>query len=190
MRTVLFIPGYYESINDRDYKAVIKTIESKGYKVKFVPVTWMRTTLKDWLPAFIKTYEKYDAKSTILVGFSFGAVIALCAAARRNPAGLWLFSLSPYFVEDIPKDKRDMYGLGHRRIGAFKEMLSEDLCKSISCPTLVFVGEKEDKSVHGRAIRTNKLLSRSKLIEVPDSKHDVANSNYIKSIKANLDDLP
>jgi pimeloyl-ACP methyl ester carboxylesterase len=186
MKTVLFVPGYYESIDDRDYNAVIRAIELKGYKVKFVPITWVRTTLKDWLPEFTKIYEKYDAKNTILAGFSFGSLITLCAAAMRNPAGLWLFSLSPYFVEDIPKDKRDMYGLGHRRISAFKETVGEGLYNKIGCQTTVFVGEKEDKNVYNRAIRTNKLLTNCELIKVPDSGHDVANPHYIEAIKANI----
>lgn len=189
MKTVLFIPGYYESIASRDYRATIAAIESQGFKVNFVPIGWARTTLKEWLDEFDKTYQKYDTKTTILAGFSFGAIIALSAAAQRNPAELWLFSLSPYFKEDIPKDKRDWRGLGHRRIQAFKERLTEDVFKSIRCPTSIYFGEVEAKKypeIYNRSVRAHSLISNSKLITIPNSGHDVTNINYIETIKATL----
>ena len=60
MDTVLFVPGYYEGLNDRDYNSVIKKLESKGYKVEFVPINWVRTTIIEWNEQLDDVYKQYN----------------------------------------------------------------------------------------------------------------------------------
>jgi pimeloyl-ACP methyl ester carboxylesterase len=190
MKTVLFIPGFYEGLKDRDYRGVIRVIESKGYKVKFVPINWARTTLHDWVKEFTATYSQYDAKNVVLAGFSFGAMTAFVSASKRNPSELWLFSLSPYFAEDASGWKKSWHNLlGHRRMSAFKEYKFNELAKNIRCQTLIFVGEAEAKKFPGLANRVrmaHKLLTASKLVIVPNSPHDVGDPNYIQAISKNI----
>src|ERR1035437_7799397 len=101
MKTVLFVPGYQEDMKSRDYASTIRAIESQGYEVKFVPINWKRTTIDQWVEELDAEYGKCDPKQTIIAGFSFGAMTAFVTATKRNPFELWLFSLSPYFVEDL-----------------------------------------------------------------------------------------
>lgn len=106
MKTVLLLPGFRESIDYRDYKSVIKAIETKGYKVRFIPINWNKTLLRDWTRELEAVYSTLDAKTTILAGFSYGSMTAFMAATKRNPSELWLFSFSPYFSDDMPKMKK------------------------------------------------------------------------------------
>jgi pimeloyl-ACP methyl ester carboxylesterase len=190
MKTVLFIPGYYENINDRDYKAVLKSFESKCYLTRFVPINWVRTTIDDWIKEFESIYMKYDSKNTILAGFSYGAMIAFCAASRRNPKELWLFSLSPYFSEDLPLQKKShLKFIGHRRVSAFSRLIFYKLVKTIKCKTLLFVGENEKSKfpdLFNRANETNKLILGSDLVIVENTGHDVSGNNYIRRILENI----
>lgn len=101
MKTVLFVPGYQEDLTSRDYNATIKAIEKRGYKVEFVPIQWTRTTITNWVKELDKAYSNHDQSQTILAGFSYGAMTAFVSATKRNPSELWLFSLSPYFAEDL-----------------------------------------------------------------------------------------
>ena len=187
MRTVLFVPGFQEDINTRNYQATIKAITDKDYVVKFVQINWKRTCITDWAKQLESVYDNYDAKQTILAGFSFGSLTAFMAAAKRNPVELWLFSISSYFSDDIPKvEKSWLKGIGIRRTEAFSRMNFEQLASSIKCKTLILYGEEEAKEyplLGNRAKIAHKVIKTSTLIKVPNANHDVTDSNYIASIE-------
>lgn len=189
MKTVLFIPGFKEDINSRDYKSTIKAIEGSGYKVHFISIRWNRTTIEGWLKELETEYSKHDPKDTILAGFSFGAMTAFVAAAKQNPAELWLFSLSPYFHEDIHSKymkKSWLNHIGHRRVSAFDKLNFKNLAKTIQCKTLIFAGQAElDKwpDMKSRTLTAEKLLRGSKLLTIDGVGHDVADKLYINAIK-------
>lgn len=182
MKTVLFIPGFGEGLESRDYRSVLQAFESKNYQAVFVPIKWERTDLGHWLKEFNKTYREYDPSQTILAGFSFGAVTAFAAAAERQPAELWLCSLSPYFDSDNPK-KSWLTFIGKRRAQAFAALDFPALTGKISCPTKVMYGALEVEEVKHRARKAHALIKNSQLIEVPGAKHDIAASAYIEAIK-------
>lgn len=187
MKTVLFVPGFQENIDSRNYKATIGTITEKGYEVKFVPINWKRTVISDWVKQLENEYDKHDAKNTILAGFSYGSLTAFMAAIKRNPVELWLFSFSPYFSDDIPKMKKSwLQGIGKRRTEAFRQLNFKQLSRSIQCKTLILYGEKEAKKyplIGNRAEIAHKTIQTSKLIKVPNAGHDVSDFNYLASIK-------
>ena len=119
MKTVLFVLGFPDDINALNYRAMMRAIEMKGYKVKFVPIRWKRTAVDDWVRELEQVYAKCDPADTVLAGFSFGAVTALVAAAHRVPAQLWLFSLSAVFADDralTKPDKDTLRIVGIRRL--------------------------------------------------------------------------
>jgi pimeloyl-ACP methyl ester carboxylesterase len=190
MKTVLFVPGFQESLKSRDYCSVIKAIESKGYNVTFVPIQWQRTTIRDWLLELDRVYAACDPKETILAGFSYGAMTAFLAAVKRNPAELWLFSLSPYFSDDIPTLKKSwLNSIGHRRVDAFRELDFDSLVQSIACKTLIVVGEVEAQNwppMGARSKAAHKAIANSKLITVPGVGHDVAHGHYVAAIQNTL----
>lgn len=190
MKTVLFIPGYREDLEARDYRAVIGAIERKGYAVHFVPINWLRTTIDDWVKEVEREYSKYDSEDTILAGFSYGAMIAFVAASRRSPFQLWLFSLSGYFEEDINSSAMKnswLKSIGHRRVSAFNNLSYTNLAPRVGCKTLLFAGSEEiDKwpTMKYRTFESPKYLQNATLTIVENVGHDVANKAYIKSIEA------
>lgn len=131
MKTVLFVPGFREDISSRDYKSTIAAIESKGYKVEFVPINWLRTTIHDWTKELNEVYSNYDVAETILAGFSYGSMTAFMATTRRNPYELWLFSFSPYFSDDITEMKKSwLSNIGLHRANSFRKLDFNTLAKN------------------------------------------------------------
>ena len=188
MKTVLFVPGYQEDLKSRDYASTISAIEERGYKVVFVSINWKRTTIDQWVDEFDAVYSKYDPKQTIIAGFSFGAMTAFVAATKRNPFELWLFSLSPYFLEDInsPDMKKSWLNIiGHRRVSAFSKINFNKLAAKIECRTLLFIGEIEMNKWSGMKKRNtvaHKQLKNNQLTIVQGVGHDVTNDKYIEAI--------
>ena len=192
MKTVLFVPGYPENINSRDYSSTMDAIRSAGFAVEYVPINWRRTTLDQWVTELDTTYSRYDPSNTIIPGFSFGAMTALVASTKRNPYELWLFSLSPYFAEDlVSKNMRPSWlkQIGHRRVDVFKKYSFKKLADQIRCKVLLFGGQAEMvkwPGMNDRIISASELLQDNVLITIPNTGHDVADRNYINAIKANI----
>lgn len=193
MKTVLFAPGYQEDLKSRDYSATIRAIEECGYKVIFVPIQWSRTTITHWVDELDAVYAEHDPEQTILAGFSYGAMTAFMSAAKRNPSELWLFSLSPYFAEDLVSKSMNrawLKRIGHRRVEAFSGLKFKKLAKNIDCKTLLFTGQLEiDKwpVIGERASAAHRLLKNNELIIIEAAGHDVANEAYVAAIKKSLD---
>ncbi|HSX30140.1 MAG TPA: hypothetical protein VLE73_06285 [Candidatus Saccharimonadales bacterium] len=186
MKIVLFVPGFKENLKTRDYKSTIKAIESKGYTVKFVPIHWRRTVISNWVEELDKIYANYNPQETILAGFSYGSMTAFMSATKRNPAELWLFSFSPYFSDDMPKIKKSwLRTIGHRRADAFRALDFNKLAKTITCKTLIIVGEVEATKyplIVNRSQVAHTSIKNSRLITAAGSDHNVADKNYIAAI--------
>ncbi|MEJ0072874.1 MAG: alpha/beta hydrolase [Candidatus Saccharibacteria bacterium] len=187
MKTALFVPGSGEGLQSRDYATVLKAIESKGYKVKFVPITWPRTTLDKWVAELMAVYDTYDAEDTILAGFSWGAMTAFVAATMRTPSELWLFSLSPYFAEDLPRLKRSwLRQNGHRRVSAFHDVSFNKLAPKIACPVKLFAGENESETIMHRLDEASKRLKEASRTYAKGAGHEIDHPGYILAIKGNI----
>jgi len=150
---------------------------------------WKRTTIDDWLADLQRVYVRYDPDSTILAGFSYGAMTALVAAAKLNPAELWCFSLSPYFHEDLKNSKMKQTWLdqiGVRRVRAFDKLVFTKLSRAINCKTLLFVGQKEINKypiIDDRAKEAHALLKHNQLIVISGAGHDVSHPQYRQAIE-------
>jgi pimeloyl-ACP methyl ester carboxylesterase len=122
--------------------------------------------------------------------FDFAGTLyrAFVAATKRLPSELWLFSLSPYFSDDLPKLKKSWKSnIGHRRVEAFGRLNFIQLANEITCPTLLILGLIETQKYPMMQHRTNEAqaeIKNNRYIVVKDSDHDVADSNYIMVIKA------
>jgi len=71
-------------MESRDYASIIRAIKAQGYKVKFVPINWKRTTINQWADELEAVYNKCDPKQTIIAGFSFGAMTAFVVATKQK----------------------------------------------------------------------------------------------------------
>ena len=187
MKTVLFVPGFRESIDSRDYKSTLEAIKNKGYSVKFVPIEWTRTTIEDWTKELDVEYSKHDPANTILAGFSYGSLTAFMSATKHNPAELWLFSFSPYFADDIPKMKKSwLKEIGKYRADAFSKLEFNELARYIKCKTQIVVGEKEIKKyplIGNRSTVASNEIKNSHMTIVDGSDHDVTDKRYITAIE-------
>ena len=190
MKTVLFVPGYPEDLDSRDYAGTMRAIEKRGYIVVYVPIEWKRRTIDNWVQELENVYTKHDPRNTILAGFSFGAMTAFTAAAKVNPSELWLFSLSSYFAEDLlskAQNKSWLKIIGHRRVEAFSKLKFEELANKISCKTLLFYGQKELDNwpiMNERAQSAHRLLRNNTFIPIPGVGHDVADKIYVEAIES------
>lgn len=183
MKTVLFVPGFEESSQDEGYDQVAASIRARGYRVKFVDIKWGHTTMTAWVRQLRQEYMKHDPAETVLAGFSFGAMIALTVAADRNPVALWLFSLSPYFAEDmkiLPEVGKQ--AVGPRRVKVFEKLEFASLARAIRCPTLIVMGVLESEYLVKRCEAARQEIAHSNLVTVPDCEHDLADPKYIAEI--------
>lgn len=188
MKTVLFVPGFREDIKSRNYNSTLAAIKNKGYKVKFVPINWTRTTIIDWVKELDAEYAKYKPDNTILAGFSYGSMAAFLSATKNNPSELWLFSFSPYFSDDMPDMKKSwLSNIGLRRANAFRKLNFNKLACNIKCKTLIMVGEVEAAKhplIDKRSKLAHQKIINSRLVVIPDADHDVTGKSYIEAIKA------
>jgi pimeloyl-ACP methyl ester carboxylesterase len=160
----------------------------KGYYVRFVRIDWNETTLDDWFRQALMVYVEYDPRDVILVGHSFGAIIAFLLAAARNPWALWLLSLSGRFAEDIPRmkpEKREFLGL--EIMEAFSRCRFEDFISKIACKVLLFFGGEEEEQSPELVSRVHEThdqlkVGRSKLVRVDGAGHDPNHPLYLQAL--------
>ena len=143
MGPLIFVPGFQEDRESRDYEPVLRFFGERGYSPSFAEINWRRTTQKDWVRQLEKLRSEVGFQAP-LAGFSFGAVTALLSAADRQPSELWLFSLSPLFAEtDRSWTATDRKVLGKGRLCLAVKTPLTTLAQRITCPVRIFLGEKE-----------------------------------------------
>jgi pimeloyl-ACP methyl ester carboxylesterase len=188
---VLFVPGFQENFTSRDYRSVLNAMRERGYDAQFVLINWTHTTLDDWAAELREIYAKCDPRETILAGFSFGSLTALQVASEQNPRELWLFSLSPYFAEDLPEFKISWRReTGKKRMANFAKLNFFETVARIHCPVLLMAGEIEMHKYGGiigrrfAAARAGFANVRADVVAKTD--HDVTAPAYVAKIKENI----
>jgi pimeloyl-ACP methyl ester carboxylesterase len=115
---------------------------------------------------------------------------AFMSAIEKTPSELWLFSLSPYFSDDMSKMKKLwLKYIGKHRDIDFSKLDFNKLAQKIKCKTLIFVGEAEAKKyplLDNRTKVAHNKIKNSRVIVVPNCKHDVADERYIAAIQKNI----
>ncbi len=183
MKTVLFVPGFMEDYASRDYETLLADIESKGYRAQFVSIAWRRTVIDDWVGELHEVYGTHNPKHTVLAGFSFGALVALLAASQRQPAALWLCSLSPFFAEDMPDLKVAwMHDIGERRAARFRKLSFSAIVPKVGCPILLAGGANEVPPVAKRRNQAAEAWPHAVSCVAPDCAHDVTNPHYRQTL--------
>lgn len=179
--TLFIIPGFKEKISDKQYVALRKMFITKGFDVKMVPIVWDRKVLSDWIAQFREFFEKNEGRRNSVLGFSWGAMIALVTAKDIRPNRLLLCSLSPYFAEDLPKiPERWKRFIGHRRVNDFAKYSMKSAVKGVSSKVKIFIGSTEQKKFPQLAVRCTvaaKALSTS-VVVIDGVKHDIGDARY------------
>lgn len=185
------VPGSGEDLKSRDYRAVLNLYKELGYEPEFVSIDWKYKTIDDWVEQVKLKISKQELGDSLLSGFSWGSMIALTLAAEyKSPQKLFLFSLSPYFAEDLPHVKETwLRWAGKRRVAKFKQLSMNKLADRINCPTTIFIGSKEVSKYSDMKRRTkeaHKRIKGSKVIEIDDVRHDVGDPKYVEAIRKEL----
>jgi pimeloyl-ACP methyl ester carboxylesterase len=143
--------------------------------------------MSDYIQQFEVFYTKHKQNSNYVLGFSYGAVIALSTAQKLGVEKLFLCSLSPDFSEDVI-DMQEWIKkyIGSRRLADCLTRSGRDLAKALTIPTIVFYGEKEAQDfpkIKVRARETVKLAKDAKLVVVVDAPHDISFPTYKAAIE-------
>lgn len=97
-KTTYIIPGFGSDCEELPYKKLTKELEAKGYKVAKINPDWRKPISE----------QSFDvAENSILVGFSFGAVLAYLIALKTPLSRIILASLSPihtFTYEELYED--------------------------------------------------------------------------------------
>lgn len=185
MKKIFIIPGFRHSSNQKEYLDVADIFKKKGFEPMIVNIKWKYTVFNQWVEQFWKSFKQEKDDEIVLLGFSYGAMIALVAATKIKPTNLVLCSLSPYFSEDIPKLKRSwLQSIGKKRVNDFSDLNFEEISKQVKCKTYLLIGEKESKKYPGlelRVLEAHKEI-KSKLIRMTNVDHNIGQKEYLETI--------
>jgi hypothetical protein len=170
-----------------DYSLLKDGLTAKGYNVIAVDISWKQTTPSQYCHQFISEFNNSKSDYNIVIGNSFGAVVALMSAGITCPDELYLCSLSPFFKEDR-HNYDDSYGIkyfGKRRMVDLWSISANKLANDIdklSTKTTVLYGQYElvtSPALVERCTKTAKAIKGSNLIEIPDAPHDMNDEKYM-----------
>lgn len=186
------------SAADPDFESVRVVVQQSGYEVVPVPWTWNFKTLSQYTDKFVDFYTKNKGEYNVVIGHSFGAVVALTAAARTKPDLLVLCSLSGYFKEDMPKYTKTLliktpdlafHRIGKRRRQDFEELSAAGVAKKVKkcgISTVMLYGEQEKHMLpmlFHRVQQTASILKPARLIEIPGADHPLRNPAYLRALQ-------
>ena len=182
----LIIPGFSEREDDR-YRRIASAFRGIGATPVFVPIVWPRTVITQNVEQFRPVYARYDPATTVVFGYSLGAMVAYMAARERSPAALILASVAPWFAEDVPE--RSHYHtrvIGSRRLSVYRGITFDDGAHRVTSRTTILVGEREIKQwpiFLTRARAVHAAISGSDLITVPRARHEIGHPKYMRAIE-------
>lgn len=159
-----------------------------GFDVKIFAADWEYHVMSDYISDFKDFYNKNKGTKNYLLGFSYGAMIALLTAKYLQPDRLYLCSLSPYFKEDMSTLRQDWRKkTGMRRCSDFLNHNFKQATKNLSIPTVVLYGAEEGvkyPTLKKRCEAAHKTLVKSKLVVVKGAPHKIDHPEYIKAIQS------
>ncbi len=181
-KIIYIIPGFKQSPKSKGFKELSNMFTQRGINPVIVKIDWKRKVMSDYVEEFL---QENPAHGKYVIGFSFGAMIALIAAEKIKPKLLILCSLSPYFKEDLRKRSRHWIDVrvGKKRLKDFQDYSFNKIAAKIKCRTLILVGEKEIGIMHPRAKDANRKLKNSKLVVVPKARHKISQKEYQEALK-------
>ena len=196
MKTAFLIAGFgmNQTAGDEKYADLQSAIASKGYKVIPVPFVWNYTTVPQYVDKFVDFYHQHRGDHNVIIGNSYGAMVAFLAAPSVLPDEIVLCSLSPYFNED--KDKTTVEyrvkRFGKRRNKAMDQLHAKQTATKINqsgTKVIMLYGERE-KLIYPELVErvksTAQDLHNVKLIEVADAPHSFRDPAYIRGIELAL----
>lgn len=185
-KKIFIIPGFRTQATDDEYAWLISYSKENGFDPIVVPVKWSRTTVTRNIEDFILFYERHKAQESYVLGFSYGAVIALLSANRIKANLFLLCSLSPAFKEDLlPIDISLQKYIGKNRYDDLSKYSAVKAATQLVSKTFIFFGEKEAlvyPKLLKRCQQTAHLAKKASLIKVKDAGHQINHISYKTAI--------
>jgi alpha-beta hydrolase superfamily lysophospholipase len=185
-KTIFIIPGYRQNPINKAYREISIILKKNGYHPILITIPWKNTTISQNADYFIRQYKKVYREKKYIMGFSFGAMIALLASTKVKASGLILCSLSPFFKEDLVLKK------GIKKL-SINQQLYQDLIK-LQCSilakkiktnnVLLLYGSRETKSLINRTTQTYNQINKTnkRLIKIKNTSHDLGDKKYLNKI--------
>ena len=196
MKTVFLINGknIHHTTAGEGFAFLRDSIAAKGYRVVPVDITWRRKIPTQFATEFIELYQKEKGDYNIVLGNSFGAVVALITATKIRPDEIILCSLSPFFKEDFDTDwptHGHIKRLGKRRIEDIASYSAKSLAKEVKGLNIkikMMYGEQEIEKLPKLVKRVKETavdlgIEASMATDAPHSFRDPA---YAKAIATQL----
>jgi alpha-beta hydrolase superfamily lysophospholipase len=174
-----------ERTDSAAYKQVAEILESAGFVVMPIDLSWDNKTVSQNTEEFLELYYLTPAKKKYILGFSFGAMIAFIASTKVEVAGLILCSLSPYFSEDLPKIGSNWTPETVARYQDFAGLSCSQLAKQLKAKqVLMLYGKDEAKSVVKRVSDAfEKIeLNNKYLVPINGAEHNIGDAKYLLRI--------
>ena len=181
-KTAYIIPGYKENGSEDHYVKLVDVFKRRNIKAVVIKIHWKHRTFSSYVSDVLAEISDAAGKS-ILLGFSFGAIVALLIAPLLSLEKLYLCSLSPFFKEDITANKVLLKSLGKRRAREMQEISFVDQTRQITCSTNLIVGSEEDPAVIQRTCNAAKLIELSQLSIVDGARHCLCDAAYFCTLK-------
>ncbi|MEN9390681.1 MAG: hypothetical protein RLZZ283_781 [Candidatus Parcubacteria bacterium] len=193
MKTFFIVPGFKMGPKSKQFTWLAKFLRSKGFRAVIAPITWTRRTNAQCAEEFVSIFNKEKTATNYVLGFSYGAVIALMTANTLKPKKIFLCSLSPDFKEDMSAMKTWIRKyIGVQRLRDSKTRSGRDVAKALTVSSVIFYGTAEGKKYPQLAVRaqeTAQLAKRSKLVAVPDAPHQIDHHAYQDAIRTEIEAL-
>jgi thioesterase domain-containing protein len=184
------IPGFRQTTRASAYRKIMRAFREAGVKPVGIRIKWKRTVLSQNIEEFLSQLRAPQEGGYCILGFSFGAMVALVSASRGlMPERLFLCSLSPFFAEQTPRSPAAKRSLGKRRLADFQSIRFNNVVSDIRSKTEIFVGSNEDAAVIKMARSTRRRLRRSRLFIVRNSGHDIGNPAYLSAVCKRISSL-
>lgn len=181
-KIIYIIPGFGERVSDTPYPYLSKILKEKGYIVKKYQPKWEYRTINNWVKDFHDFLLKENDCKPIILGFSFGAMIALLEAKNFIFNKLILCSLSPFFKQDLKKiSPVALKILGKKRMRDFKQNEFPDDLKTSSI--FIFGSLEEEKFDFNIKNIIKKYSGPKNVFVVSEVGHDISNPRYLEKIK-------
>lgn len=178
------IPGYSEShLVQKSYGKIAKFFLAKGITPVQVDINWDLKKPIDFEKhnqQFFKKFQKSNNSKIYVLGFSYGAMIALLTAAKTKPSELILCSLSPYFTEDYKIIKPQWLRWWKQN---YKNDFSFKAIPVTRAKVYLIVGAKEHNSVQRRSRLARQQIGGPAVIKIKDAKHNLNHKEYLLGLE-------
>lgn len=176
--TFFIIPGFRQRATNKTYKEISNFLKKEGFTPVIVPVEWSKNSIQENAEHFVNVYSKSRSRRKYVLGFSYGAMIALIASSKIQIEGLVLCSLSPYFKNDLKHNSRKT---------EYVHLDSSKLAKKTKAKKILMLyGKNEAKDLVKRVSETfiDLKLQNKYLIPVESAEHNIGHKEYLFSIHA------